>query len=39
MFDYFLYNDPNNIDKILLDRIHTIKTKQLSKYEKDANCK
>ena len=30
----FSYNDPNNIDKILLDRIHRIKTKQLSKYEK-----
>ena len=30
----FSYNDPNLIDKILLDRIHRIKTKPLSKNEK-----
>ena len=30
----FSYNDPNNIDKILLDRIHRIKTKTLSKFDK-----
>ena len=30
----FSYNDPNNIDKILLDRIHRIKTKQLSRFDK-----
>ena len=30
----FSYNDPNLIDKILLDRIHRIKTKALSKNEK-----
>ena len=30
----FSYNDPNNIDKILLDRIHRIKTKSLSKFDK-----
>ena len=30
----FSYNDPNLIDKILLDRIHRIKTKPLNKMEK-----
>ena len=30
----FSYNDPNNIDSILLDRIHRIKTKQLTKQDK-----
>lgn len=30
----FSYNDVNNVDKVLLDRIHRIKIKQLNKYEK-----
>ena len=30
----FSYNDPSRVDKILLDRIHRIKTKALTKYEK-----
>ena len=30
----FSYNNSNNIDKILLDRIHRIKTKQLTKHDK-----
>ena len=30
----FSYNDPNAIDRILLDRIHRIKTKSLNSYEK-----
>ena len=30
----FSYNDPNLVDKILLDRIHRIKTKPLNKVEK-----
>jgi len=30
----FSYNDPSKVDRILLDRIHRIKTKALSKYEK-----
>ena len=30
----FSYNDPNNIDRILLDRIHIIKTKPLNRQQK-----
>ena len=30
----FSYNDPGLIDSILLDRIHRVKTKSLSRYEK-----
>lgn len=30
----FSYNDPSKVDRILLDRIHRIKTKPLDKYEK-----
>ena len=35
----FSYNDPSLVDRILLDRIHRIKTKSLSRHEKVSICK